>query len=95
MSAKEVITPIVDLAKASSSSSADAVVAGFAFASAVSWMDFVRFAISKLVKVQKNGAEYYLLTALATTILATAIYMVAKKLRKDTKAPSVVYAVSS
>ena len=47
-----------------------AIVGGFSFASAIAWMDAVRWAISQVVKVQRNGGAYYFLTALFTTLLA-------------------------
>ena len=46
------------------------IVGGFSFAAAIAWMDAVRWMISQVVKVQKNGGAYYVLTALFTTLLA-------------------------
>jgi len=95
MSSQKVIAPIVNLARSIEGSSTTAIVAGFSFASAIAWMDFVRFIISNIVKVQKNGGEYYFLTALATTALAAIVYMIAKRLgRTDVSQKGrVVYAV--
>ena len=93
---QELIAPIVDLAKAVEGSSTNAIVAGFSFASAVAWMDFVRFVISKVMMDKKNSGEYYFLTALATSVLAALIYVVMKMVKKDVRKPSdVVYAVTA
>ena len=48
------------------------------FASAVAWMDVVRWIISQVINVNKNGGNYYLLTALLTTILAVVIFVITK-----------------
>lgn len=73
-----------------------AVVAGFAFASAVSWMDAVRWLIASLVKVSKNSGSYYLLTALLTTLLSIVVFMVIQRLSPGVKKPSKpVYAVTA
>lgn len=56
----------------------NAVVAGFSFASAVAWMDVVRWIISKVVNISKNGGNYYLITALATTLLAVFVFIIIK-----------------
>ena len=68
----------VNLATMVESQSLNAVVAGFSFASAVAWMDVVRWVISQVVNVNKNGGNYYLLTALLTTILAVVIFVITK-----------------
>lgn len=62
------------------SQSLNSVVAGFAFASAVAWMDFCRWCIAQVVQVSKNGGQYYLLSALFTTLLAIVVYMAIKAL---------------
>ena len=73
-----------------------AVMAGFGFASAIAWMDFVRFALSQLVKVPKNGAMYYLLTAIITTLLAVlAVAVVPRLTGAEKKESKVVYAVGA
>ena len=69
---------IVSIATMIESQSLNAIVAGFSFASAVAWMDVVRWIISKVVSVSKNGGNYYLLTALATTLLAVFVYIIIK-----------------
>jgi hypothetical protein len=77
--------------------SLNSIVAGFSFASAVAWMDFVRYVISNVIKVNKSGAGYYALAALMTTLLAILVYMVVKALAFNVKIrePSqTVYAVT-
>ena len=37
--------------------SLNAIVAGFSFAAAMSWMDLVRWVIQQLIKVPKNGGS--------------------------------------
>lgn len=60
------------------SQSLNSIVAGFAFASAVAWMDFCRWCIAQVVQVGKNGGQYYILSALFTTLLAIVVYMAIK-----------------
>ena len=92
MSAQKVI---VDLAKSVEGSSTTAIVAGFSFASAVAWMDFVRFVIDQMVNVKKNGGKYLFITALATTLVAAMVMMIIRLFRKDVKQPQVMYAVTA
>jgi hypothetical protein len=67
------------------SQSLNSVVAGFAFASAVAWMDVVRWIISQVVQVGKNGGQYYILSALFTTLLAIVVYMAIKAVAVNVK----------
>jgi len=67
------------------SQSLNSVVAGFSFASAIAWMDVVRFIISQVVQVSKNGAQYYILSALFTTLLAIVVYLAIKALAFNVK----------
>ena len=60
--------------------SLNSVVAGFSFAAAVAWMDAVRFMISQVVQVSKNGGQYYVLSAIFTTLLSILVYMIIKAL---------------
>ena len=75
----------------------NAVIAGFAFASAIAWMDFVRFLISQLVKVPKNGAAYTLLSALFTTLLSILVFVLVSRISKrgPKNMPTPVYAVTA
>ena len=74
-----------------------ALVAGFSFASAIAWMDVARYIISNIVKVGKNGASYYVLSALMTTLLGIVVFMIVNKFTKGMiKRPSgVSYAVTA
>ena len=78
------------------SQSLNSVVAGFAFASAVAWMDMCRWIISQLVQVGKNGGQYYFLSALFTTLISIVVYMAVKALATNitVKDPQVSYAVT-
>jgi hypothetical protein len=75
----------------------NSIVAGFSFASAIAYMDLVRWALSTLIKVNKNGGQYYLMTALLTTLISIVVFMVVKRfIKPDIKAPSApIYAVSA
>lgn len=63
--------------------SVNSIIAGFSFASAIAWMDVVRWLISQVVQVNKNGGQYYLLSALFTTLLAIIVFMLAKAFIKN------------
>lgn len=65
--------------------SLNSIVAGFSFAAAVAWMDAVRYLISQVVQVSKNGGQYYILSALFTTLLSILVYMVLKALVTNVK----------
>ncbi|BAT22661.1 hypothetical protein [Yellowstone lake phycodnavirus 3] len=65
--------------------SLNSIVAGFSFASAIAWMDVVRWIISQVVLVSKNGGQYYVLSALFTTLLAIVVYMVIKAVAVNVK----------
>ena len=54
------------------------VVAGFSFAAAIAWMDVVRWIIQQVVSVGKNGGQYYVLSALFTTLLSVLVFMIIK-----------------
>jgi hypothetical protein len=56
--------------------SLNAIVAGFSFAAAMSWMDLVRWFIQQVIKVPKNGGTQYTLTAVLTTLLSIVVYLV-------------------
>lgn len=57
------------------SQSLNAIVAGFSFAAALSWMDLVRWIVNQFVKVNKNGGMNYTLTAMLTTLLSILVYI--------------------
>ena len=76
--------------------SLNAIVSGFSFASAIAYMDLVRWMISQVVKVNKNGGQYYLLTALLTTLLSIIVYMVVRNfIQPDIKQSQPIYAVAA
>jgi hypothetical protein len=86
---------VLDVASQLQTQSLNSVVAGFAFASAIAWMDVVRWAISQIIQVNKNGGQYYLMSALFTTLLSIIVFMLIKKFSKvEVKDPSVAYAVT-
>ena len=75
--------------------SLNAVVAGFSFASAIAWMDLVRWIISQVVKMPKNGGAYFALTALITTLLSIVVYMILSTMSKKVSQPAQpMYAVT-
>lgn len=70
------------------------IVGGFSFAAAIAWMDAVRWMISQVVKVPRNGGTYYLLTALFTTLLAVVIFTVVNRMEPRVKRQDPIYAVA-
>ena len=86
---------VLDVASQLQAQSLNAVVAGFAFASAIAWVDVIRYLVSQVIQVSKNGGQYYLLSALFTTLLSIIVFMLVKRFVKpDLKEPSVTYAVT-
>jgi len=71
-------TTLASIALQLEAQSLNSIVAGFSFASAIAWMDFVRFVISRIVQVSKDGASYYALAALFTTLIAIIVYLIVK-----------------
>lgn len=72
-----------------------AVVAGFSFAAALSWMDLVRWSIHQVIKVQKNSGANYALTAVVTTLLSVLVYMIISRVSKRVQKPTApIYAVT-
>jgi len=77
------------------SQSLNAVVAGFSFAAALSWMDLVRWLVNQVVKVNKNGGMNYTLTALFTTLLSIVVYLAVSRLSTRVQKPAQpLYAVT-
>ena len=75
--------------------SLNAVVAGFSFAAALSWMDLVRWMTHQVVKVQKNSGMNYTITAVVTTLLSVIVFMVLSRASKRVKKPTApVFAVT-
>jgi hypothetical protein len=65
--------------------SLNSIVAGFSFASAIAWMDVVRWTIAQIVHVNKGGGQYYVISALFTTLLAILVYMIISAVAKNVK----------
>ena len=77
------------------SQSLNAVVAGFSFAAALSWMDLVRWLVNQVVKVNKNGGMNYTLTALFTTLLSIVVYLSISRVSTRVQKPAQpLYAVT-
>ena len=77
------------------SQSLNAIVAGFSFAAALSWMDLVRWTVNQVVKVNKNGGMNYTLTALFTTLLSIVVYLSISRVSTRVNRPSQpLYAVT-
>uniref|UniRef100_A0A6C0JT98 Uncharacterized protein n=1 Tax=viral metagenome TaxID=1070528 RepID=A0A6C0JT98_9ZZZZ len=75
--------------------SLSAIVGGFTFAAALSWMDLVRFLVASVIKVNKNGGSHYALTAILTTLLSILVYMIIRNINKGVKRPEQpIYAVT-
>ena len=73
----------------------NSIVGGFSFAAAMSWMDFIRWSITQLIKVPKNGGSQYALTAVLTTLLSIVVFMIVSGISTRVSKPATpVYAVS-
>jgi hypothetical protein len=73
----------------------NSIVAGLSFAAAMSWMDFVRWSITQIIKVPKNGGSQYVLTALLTTLLSVVIYLIVTAINGRVSKPAQpVYAIT-
>ena len=66
----------------------NSIFGGFSFAAAMSWMDFVRWAVTQIVKVPKNGGAQYAITALLTTLLSVIVFMVISRINGRVKKPA-------
>tara|TARA_B110000444_G_scaffold208565_1_gene203002 strand:- start:1010 stop:1303 length:294 start_codon:yes stop_codon:yes gene_type:complete len=71
-----------------SSQTLNSIVGGFSFAAAMSWMDFIRWTITQLVRVPKNGGVQYALTAVLTTLLSVIVYMIISRINDRVKKPA-------
>ena len=83
--AKETITLV---ASELESQSLNAIVAGFSFAAALSWVDLVRWLVNQVIKVNKNGGMNYTLTALFTTLLSIFVFMVTSRVYSKVNKPA-------
>lgn len=66
----------------------NSIVGGFSFAAAMAWMDFVRWIVTQVVRVPKNGGSQYALTALMTTLLSIIVYMIISRINGRVKKPA-------
>lgn len=76
------------------SNSLNAVVGGFAFASAIAWLDVVRWLVSSFIDMPRTSGGYFVLSALVTTIISVIVYMIISRLVSDVKKPQVIYGVA-
>jgi len=77
------------------SQSLNSIVAGFSFASAIAWMDVVRWIITNLIKVNRSSGSFILLAAVLTTVLSIIVFMVLSRLSPKVQQPqSPIYAVT-
>ena len=68
--------------------SLQALSTGFAFASAMSWVDVSRYVVSRLIPGAKNTGVQYAVTAIMTTLLSILVFIVINQLsRKKIEQP--------
>jgi hypothetical protein len=61
----------------------------------MSWMDFVRWSITQIIKVPKNGGAQYALTAVLTSLLSVVVFLVISRITGKTAKPAQpVYAIT-
>ena len=73
----------------------NSIVGGFSFAAAMSWMDFVRWTITQIIKVPKNGGAQYALTALLTSLLSVVVFLAISRINSKVAKPAQpVYAIT-
>ena len=84
------ITPevLATISRELETQSLNAVVAGFSFAAALSWMDLVRWIVNKVVSVKQNGGMNYTLTALFTTLLSILVYLAMSRVSTRVQKPT-------
>ena len=72
----------------------NSIVGGFSFSAAMAWMDFIRWFITQLIKVPKNGGTQYALTAVLTTLLSVIVYLIISNINGRVQKPAQpVYAI--
>ena len=83
-----------ELRKLIESNSLNAIVTGFSFASAIAWMDVVRWVISNIIKVNKTSGSHLLITAIMTTLLAIFVFFILRSVSPNVREPAQpVYAI--
>ena len=77
--------------------SINAIVAGFSFASALAWMDLVRWVISKVITSGKNNGMSLAITAVLTTIISIIAFVFVSRVSrvKIQKPTQPIYAVTA
>ena len=74
--------------------SLNSLTQGFAFAAAMSWNDVARWAISQIIKGPKNTGLQLAVTALMTTLLSIAVFLLVSSVSTQvTKPASPIYAI--
>ena len=68
--------------------SLNAIIAGFSFAAAMSWVDVTRWMTQQLVKMPRNGGAHYTLTAIATTLLSIIVYLIISRVSSRVSKPA-------
>lgn len=68
--------------------SLNAIIAGFSFAAAMSWVDVTRWITQEIVKMPRNSGSHYLLSALATTLLSIIVFLVVSRISKGVSKPA-------
>ena len=61
----------------------NAIVGSLALTASLSWLDFVRAIVALLVQVPKDTTQFFLVTALLTTLLAVLSFMVVKAVARN------------
>jgi len=74
----------------------NAIVGSLALTASLSWLDFVRAIVAMLIRVPKDTSQFYLITALLTTLLSVVVYMIIKFTARNVviNKPGQVYAVT-
>ena len=88
MSAQTAQETAMPVARELEGQSLNAIVAGFSFAAALSWVDLVRWVVNQVVKVNKNGGMNYTLTAVMTTLLSIVVYLITSRLSTKVNKPT-------
>jgi hypothetical protein len=73
----------------------NSIVGGFSFAAAMSWMDFVRWTVTQIIRVPKNGGAQYVITAILTSLLSVVVFLAISRINgKVSKPAQPVYAIT-
>jgi len=75
----------------------NAIVGSLALTASLSWLDFVRAVVSMMIRVPRDTSQFFLVTALLTTLLSVVVYMIIKLTVRNVvinKPSAPVYAVT-